>query len=41
MQALNSVHILFEYVMLDGVNDLPEHAKSLAKLLNGMSAKVN
>jgi 23S rRNA (adenine2503-C2)-methyltransferase len=34
-------HILFEYVMLDGVNDLPEHAKSLAKLLNGMSAKVN
>ena len=34
-------HILFEYVMLDEVNDLPEHAKSLAKLLNGMSAKVN
>jgi 23S rRNA (adenine2503-C2)-methyltransferase len=34
-------HILFEYVMLDGVNDLPKHAKSLAKLLNGMSAKVN
>ena len=34
-------HILFEYVMLDGVNDLPEHAKSLAKLLNGMPTKVN
>ena len=34
-------HILFEYVMLDGVNDLPEHAKTLAKLLNGISAKVN
>ena len=34
-------HILFEYVMLDEVNDLPEHAKSLAKLLNGMPAKVN
>ena len=26
-------HIFFEYVMLDGVNDLPEHAKSLARLL--------
>ena len=34
-------HILFEYVMLDGVNDSPEHAKNLAKLLNGISAKVN
>ncbi len=34
-------HIFFEYVMLDGVNDLPEHAKSLAILLKGVSAKVN
>jgi len=34
-------HIFFEYVMLDGVNDLPEHAKSLARLLKGISAKVN
>ena len=34
-------HIFFEYVMLDGVNDLPEHAKSLANLLKGVSAKVN
>jgi 23S rRNA (adenine2503-C2)-methyltransferase len=34
-------HIFFEYVMLDGVNDFPEHAKSLANLLNGISAKVN
>ena len=34
-------HIFFEYVMLDGVNDLPEHAKSLATLLKGVSAKVN
>ncbi|MEO1939217.1 23S rRNA (adenine(2503)-C(2))-methyltransferase RlmN [Candidatus Thioglobus sp.] len=34
-------HILFEYVMLDGVNDTVEHAKKLAKLLGGISAKVN
>ncbi len=34
-------HILFEYVMLDGVNDTPEHAKKLAVLLKGISAKVN
>ena len=27
--------------MLDGVNDFPEHAKSLATLLKGVSAKVN
>ncbi|TXH05292.1 MAG: 23S rRNA (adenine(2503)-C(2))-methyltransferase RlmN [Nevskiaceae bacterium] len=34
-------HIVFEYVMLDGVNDHPEHARQLAKLLAGMPAKVN
>ena len=38
-------HILFEYVMLDGVNDSVEHARSLSKLLNywfeSESAKVN
>ncbi len=34
-------HIVYEYVMLDGVNDRPEHARALAKLLAGMSAKVN
>lgn len=34
-------HIVYEYVMLDGVNDKPEHARELAKLLGGMSAKVN
>jgi 23S rRNA (adenine2503-C2)-methyltransferase len=27
--------------MLDGINDKPEHARELAKLLGGMSAKVN
>lgn len=34
-------HIIYEYVMLDGVNDKPEHARELAKLLSGISAKVN
>ncbi|MDD3764797.1 MAG: 23S rRNA (adenine(2503)-C(2))-methyltransferase RlmN [Nevskiales bacterium] len=34
-------HIVYEYVMLDGINDKPEHARQLAKLLAGMPAKVN
>ncbi len=34
-------HILFEYVMLSGVNDSIEQAEKLAKLLKGISAKVN
>lgn len=38
-------HIVYEYVMLEGVNDQPEHARELARLLNtfhgGQSAKVN
>ena len=34
-------HIMFEYVMLDGVNDRPEHARELAKLLGDMPSKVN
>ena len=33
--------ITFEYVMLDGVNDTPEDARRLAKLLSGIKAKVN
>ncbi|HAZ61867.1 MAG TPA: 23S rRNA (adenine(2503)-C(2))-methyltransferase RlmN [Gammaproteobacteria bacterium] len=33
--------ITFEYVMLDGVNDSPAHARALARLLRGMPAKVN
>jgi 23S rRNA (adenine2503-C2)-methyltransferase len=33
--------ITFEYVMLEGVNDTPEDARRLAKLLSGMRAKVN
>jgi 23S rRNA (adenine2503-C2)-methyltransferase len=33
--------ITFEYVLLDGVNDSPDDARRLAKLLAGMKAKVN
>ena len=33
--------IFFEYVLLDGVNDSPEDAKRLARLLRGLRAKVN
>jgi 23S rRNA (adenine2503-C2)-methyltransferase len=33
--------ITFEYVMLEGVNDSPEDARRLVRLLNGIKAKVN
>jgi 23S rRNA (adenine2503-C2)-methyltransferase len=33
--------ITFEYVMLRGVNDTPEDARRLVKLLNGIKGKVN
>ena len=33
--------ITFEYVMLAGVNDTPEDARRLARLLSGVQAKVN
>ncbi|OGL00761.1 MAG: 23S rRNA (adenine(2503)-C(2))-methyltransferase [Candidatus Rokubacteria bacterium RIFCSPHIGHO2_12_FULL_73_22] len=33
--------IFFEYVLLDGVNDSPEDARQLARLLRGLRAKVN
>jgi len=33
--------ITMEYVMLDGVNDSPVHARQLAKILQGIPAKVN
>lgn len=34
-------HIMFEYVMLDGINDSTLQAKKLAILLKNISAKVN
>jgi 23S rRNA (adenine2503-C2)-methyltransferase len=33
--------ITFEYVLLDGVNDTPEDARRLVRLLNDVKAKVN
>ncbi len=33
--------ITFEYVMLEGVNDAPEHARELARLLKKVPSKVN
>ena len=33
--------ITFEYVLLDGVNDGPEHAHQVARLIRGLRAKVN
>jgi 23S rRNA (adenine2503-C2)-methyltransferase len=33
--------VTFEYVMLDGVNDSPQHAKELVRILQGVPAKVN
>lgn len=33
--------ITFEYVMLDGVNDAPDHARELVSLVRGVSCKFN
>ncbi len=37
----NSRRITFEYVMLKGINDSPDDAKGLVKLLKGIPAKIN
>ncbi|MFT3988389.1 23S rRNA (adenine(2503)-C(2))-methyltransferase RlmN [Aestuariivirga sp.] len=39
--ASNARRITFEYVMLKGVNDTPEDARRLVKLLAGIPAKIN
>ena len=39
--ATNARRITFEYVMLKGVNDSPEDARMLVKLLSGIPAKIN
>jgi 23S rRNA (adenine2503-C2)-methyltransferase len=41
VEKQNARSITFEYVMLDGVNDQPEHARELVQLLRGRPAKVN
>ena len=33
--------ITFEYVLLEGINDTPDDARRLVRLLNGIKAKVN
>jgi len=33
--------VTFEYVMLDGVNDAPEHARELISLVKGVTCKFN
>jgi 23S rRNA (adenine2503-C2)-methyltransferase len=37
----NREKLTFEYVLLRGVNDSPEHARELAELIRGLRAKVN
>ena len=41
VEKQNARSVTFEYVMLDGFNDKPEHARELAQLLRGRPAKVN
>ncbi|WP_439470287.1 23S rRNA (adenine(2503)-C(2))-methyltransferase RlmN [Brevundimonas sp.] len=37
----NARRVTFEYVMLKGVNDSPEEARALMKLIEGIPAKIN
>jgi 23S rRNA (adenine2503-C2)-methyltransferase len=41
IERQNGRSITFEYVMLDGINDQPQHALQLAGLLAGRPAKLN
>lgn len=41
LERQNGRSVTFEYTMLDGVNDMPAHARELAALLRGHDAKVN
>ena len=41
IERQNGRSITFEYVMLEGVNDAPEHARELARLMRGRPAKLN
>jgi 23S rRNA (adenine2503-C2)-methyltransferase len=40
-QSATNDRVTFEYLMLEGVNDLPEHAYELAALLKGLSFYIN
>jgi 23S rRNA (adenine2503-C2)-methyltransferase len=41
VERQNARNVTFEYVMLDGINDRPEHARELVTLLRGKPAKLN
>ena len=41
LERQNGRSVTFEYTMLDGVNDRPEQARELARLLRGRDAKIN
>ncbi|HVC01962.1 MAG TPA: 23S rRNA (adenine(2503)-C(2))-methyltransferase RlmN [Steroidobacteraceae bacterium] len=41
IERQNGRSVTFEYVMLDGVNDRPQQARELARLLRGRPAKLN
>jgi 23S rRNA (adenine2503-C2)-methyltransferase len=41
VERQNARNVTFEYVMLDGINDRPEHARELVRLLRGRPAKLN
>lgn len=40
-EAHSNRRLTFEYILLKGVNDKPEHARQLARLLKGRNAYVN
>jgi 23S rRNA (adenine2503-C2)-methyltransferase len=40
-QLRNRERLTFEYVLLDGVNDRPEHAREVVELVRGVRCKVN
>lgn len=41
IEGENKRKVTFEYVMLDGVNDKPQHARELAALIKDIPSKVN
>lgn len=41
IEGENKRKVTFEYVMLDGINDKPQHARELAALIKDIPSKVN
>lgn len=40
-QEADRRRISIEYILFDGVNDLPRHRRELARILQGLKARVN